>query len=284
MKPINPHIKRAAEALLPARLFTTVQSIRSRNHQKQLHREWGVEQATNEMIGEYGLNVLRGPFRGMRYPQSSLASRDGIPILFATYELELHPIIEEVASKRYDRIIDIGCAEGYYAVGLAIRTNAPVFAFDCEPRERSYLRQMARLNGVADRIHTRSWCDPRILQRLTCGRRCLVISDCEGYELKLFQGTVLSALKNCDLIIEIHEAVPGTHARSIMLGRFSSSHNAKVITFDQFNCGSVVPEKWREFAREFRPPGQQWLYLTPTAQDCRSKSDLYQGKASADRG
>src|SRR5579872_2134729 len=98
MNPINPHIKRAAENVLPARIYVTLQSIRSRNYQKQLHREWGVEQATKEMIGEYGLTVLHGPFQGMRYPQSSLASRDGIPILFATYEQELHPVIEEVAA------------------------------------------------------------------------------------------------------------------------------------------------------------------------------------------
>ena len=264
---MNAHIKKAAEVLSPAWLFTTVQSIRSRNYQKQLHREWGVEQATQEMIAEYGLQVLHGPFRGMRYPQASLASRDGVPILFATYELELHPVLEEVVAKRYQRIVDIGCAEGYYAVGLALRTNTPVFAFDCEPRERSYLRQMARLNSVADRIYTRSWCSARILARLTRGRRCLVISDCEGYELKLFQGTALSALKHCDLIIELHPAVPGIDAGSIMRERFRTTHSVKTIAFNQFNRGFVVPEKWRRFAREFRPPGQQWLYLTPALND-----------------
>ena len=61
MKPMNPYLKRAAEALLPARLFTTAQSIRSRNYQKQLHREWGVEQATSEMIDEYGLSCTAWP-------------------------------------------------------------------------------------------------------------------------------------------------------------------------------------------------------------------------------
>jgi hypothetical protein len=268
MKPINPHIKRIAEIVTPAWLLTTIQSIRSRNCQKELLRECGVEQATNEMIAMYGLTVLHGPFRGMRYPKSSLASRDGIPILFATYELELHPVIEAVASKRYDRVIDIGCAEGYYAVGLAMRTNTSVFAFDCEPRERSYLRQMARLNMVADKIQTKSWCSARTLERLTRRRRCLVVCDCEGYELTLFQGTALAALKDCDLIVELHETVPGTDVRSALLERFRSSHSAEVITFDQLNAGSVVPEKWRKFAREFRSPGQQWLYLTAAELDC----------------
>lgn len=267
MNPMNPRIKRAAEKLLPARLYVTIQSIRSRNYQKQLHREWGVEQATKEMIGEYGLTVLHGPFQGMRYPQPSLASRDGIPILFATYEQELHPIMEEVASKQYQCIVDIGSAEGYYAVGLAVRTQAPVFAFDCEPRERSFLRQMARLNRVGDRVHTGSWCSARILNKLTRGRRCLVISDCEGYELELFQGTAISALKHCDLIIELHQTATGADVGSIMQERFRNSHSARIITFDQHHAGSAVPEKWRKFAREFRSPGQQWLFLTPTPND-----------------
>jgi hypothetical protein len=216
------------------------------------------------MIEEYGLSVLHGPFQGMRYPKSSLSCHNGIPILFATYELELHPVIEEVAEKRYEAIIDIGCAEGYYAVGLAIRTNAPVTAFDTEPRERRYVREMAQLNGVADRVHARSWCSSRNLEKLARGRRCLVISDCEGYELKLFQGAALTALKNCDLIIELHEVIPGTDVRNTLQERFRSSHDAKVINFNRLSTGSVVPEKWQKFAREFRSPVQQWLYLTPT--------------------
>ena len=103
---MNPYLKRAAEVIAPEWLFATLRSIRSRNYQKQLHHDWGVAQATQEMISCYGLTVLNGPFKGMQYPASSLASRDGIPLLFATYELELHPVIEEVASKRYGRILN----------------------------------------------------------------------------------------------------------------------------------------------------------------------------------
>jgi len=264
---MNAHLRKAAEVLSPAWLFTTLRSIRSRNYQQQLYRTWGLEQATQEMIQEYGLCVLHGPFRGMRYPQASLASRDGIPILFATYELELHPIIEEVAAQRYQRIIDIGSGEGYYAVGLAMRTSAPVFAFDCEPRERSYLRQMASLNGVAGRVHAGSWCSARNLAGLTRGRRCLVISDCEGYEFELFQNPVLPALQDCDLIIELHETAPALDAARVMRERFGASHRAQIVTFDPGQGHTAVPAKWRKFAREFRPHRQQWLYLTPTHHD-----------------
>lgn len=245
--------------LLPERIFVTIQSIRSRNYQKKLLREWGVHDSTVEVEAEYGHTVLDGPFRGMKYPIESLINRHGIPILFGTYELELHPIIEEVASKSYKRIIDIGCAEGYYAVGLARRTEATIYAFDCEPRERRYCRMMARENGVADRVHVRAWCSTRTLSKVVIGR-CLVIADCEGCEAHLFSDDVIAGLRSCDLIIELHD-VPGMDVRASLLERFNNSHSAQLITFEPGNVGSV-PDRWRKFAREFRPLGQQWAYLT----------------------
>jgi hypothetical protein len=258
---MNRHIKKIAEVFLPKRIFVTIQSIRSRNYQKQLHKEWGVYESTVEMVAQHGRTVLDWPFRGMKYPMGSLLKRDGIPILFGTYELGLHPIIEEVVTKHYDRIIDVDCAEGYYAVGLARRTEAMIYAFDCEPRERYYCRQMARENRVADRVHVRDWCSSQTLKNVAVGR-CLIIADCEGCEVELFSDDVVASLNNCDLIVELHEA-PGTDIRSILLERFKRSHGAKLISFDARNVNPGVPDKWRKFAREFRSPGQQWVYFTP---------------------
>lgn len=263
---MNRYLKRAAEILLPKRAFVTVQSIRSRNYQMRLHKEWGVYQATQEMIDKYGLTVLEGPFRGMHYPKRSLLSRDGIPLLFGTYELELHPVIEEVASNRYDCIVDVGSAEGYYAVGLALRTRTPVYAFDCEPRERHYLREMAQLNGVGDLIRIGSWCGPKVLSRLVGGRRCLVISDCEGFEFDLFNDECAVAVGASDLLIELHEYASDKGSRNELLRRFRGTHINRIIAFSPNNLGSSVPEKWQKFAREFRNPGQQWLYLQPAIQ------------------
>jgi hypothetical protein len=260
---LNRHIKRVAELVLPKRVFVTIQSIRSRNYQKQLNKEWGIFASTVEMMADYGRVVLDGPFRGMRYPSGSLLNRHGIPIIFGTYELELHSIIEEVALKHYDRIIDIGCAEGYYAVGLALRTGTKVYAFDCEPRERFYCRQMARENNVSDRVHVKSWCSRGTLKRVALGR-CLIVSDCEGFEAHLFSNAVIAKLKNSDLIIELHQ-IMGIDPRSLLMERFKASHNARLITFDGARAGTTVPIRWQKFAREFRSPNQQWLYLTPRA-------------------
>src|ERR1035441_10269867 len=65
------------------------------------------------LVDRYGANVLNGPFEGMRYLQASVGSVLS-PKLVGSYEAELHPFIERVTSGRYDIVVDIGCAEGYY--------------------------------------------------------------------------------------------------------------------------------------------------------------------------
>lgn len=253
---MNVIIKRALRAVLPARLLTTVQSVRARNHQKHLLQEWGLDRAVHEFVSLRGRTVSNGPFVGMTYPPGSVFNRASIPFLLGTYELELHSVIEEAIAKRFERIIDIGCADGYYAVGLAMRTNATVYAFDCEPREREYCRQMALTNGVHQRVHVRSWCSGRELKSLATGR-CLVISDCEGYERELFSPEVIAALKDCDVLMELHG-----EAGTVAFKRFESSHDAQIIPFT-WAVKDYVPERWLKVAREVRPDNQVWAYLTP---------------------
>ena len=41
-----------------------------------------------------------------------------IPKLLGSYEQELQPLLQRLAAQNYSEIVDIGCAEGYYAIGL----------------------------------------------------------------------------------------------------------------------------------------------------------------------
>ena len=78
--------------------------------------------------------VLAGPFAGMRYETEAVHSMH-VPRLLGTYERELHASLERAPGMPYLRVINIGCGEGYYAVGLAMRLpGAHVHAFDSEVR------------------------------------------------------------------------------------------------------------------------------------------------------
>jgi len=265
-------VKKAAKLLLPHRLFTTLQSIRSRNTQWRNFQQLGIARATRELADEFGLTVLGGPFRGMKYRRESLLRHDGIGLIFGTYEMELHGVVEEALSRSYDRILDIGSAEGYYAVGLAMRTGAMVYAFECEPRERAHCRRMARENAVQDRVRVSSWCSEETLRRTAVGR-CLILCDCEGFEVQLFSPETVAALGNCDLIIELHEFFEFS-VHQLILDSFRRTHEARFIASDRYLRSPAVPQKWMEFSRESRDAHQEWVYL-----QARSKAS-----ASPERG
>lgn len=73
------------------------------------------------------LKVIKGPFEGMKYPSLRAAGSALVPKLIGTYEIELTPYIMKIIEKNYSIILNIGSAEGYYAVGLALRSPSPSF-------------------------------------------------------------------------------------------------------------------------------------------------------------
>lgn len=107
------------------------------------------------------LTVLHGPFKEMKYPVFDSVGSGLYPKLIGSYERELGGVIEIICRQEYSEIIDIGCAEGYYAVGCSMRMpGAKVFAYDTSDKARRLCAEMARLNNVHDKIEIRSKCTP----------------------------------------------------------------------------------------------------------------------------
>jgi hypothetical protein len=128
-----------------------------------------------------GRRVHAGPFVGMRYVDASIGSCF-IPKLLGTYERELACRVEWICRKQPKLVIDVGAAEGYYAIGLAFRIpQARVVAFELDETGQSALSAMARLNGVADRLTVRGRCEPQGLAAALEGDLApVVICDVEG--------------------------------------------------------------------------------------------------------
>src|SRR5690348_1337426 len=82
------------------------------------------------VVNRYGQRVNSGPFKGLEYI-SGAAGSAYTPKILGCYEQEIHAFIEEIINKSYSVIVDVGCAEGYYAVGFAYRSSdVKVYAFD----------------------------------------------------------------------------------------------------------------------------------------------------------
>src|SRR5580698_1953471 len=91
--------------------------------------------------------VQAGPFSGMLC--SAAVTGNAIPKMLGIYELELHDIVQQIIRTNYHLVIDIGCGEGYYLVGLALRLPAAkLIGFDIDPLAQSACAEHVNLNNV----------------------------------------------------------------------------------------------------------------------------------------
>ena len=154
------------------------------------------------------LVVRNGPFKGMKYAGAFSFTSFLLPKLIGSYENEILPVIEQICKTPYSEIINIGCAEGYFAVGFSRKNkNAKVYAFDINETERKKCNEMAILNGVKERVIIEGFCSKETLMNFNFTEKGLVFCDCEGYEKELFDAEVAKKLKNCDLLIELHDSL-----------------------------------------------------------------------------
>lgn len=218
--------------------------------------------------------VLNGPFKGLVYPGIESWGSTIYPKLLGSYERELHTVIEQLKGSTFDNIIDIGCAEGYYAKGLArLFPDTDIYAFDIAEEAGHMCREMARINNVADAVHTRMACGPDDLKELCNNRKSLILCDCEGYEFELFGHADLKALRDSTLIIEVHSHVriDGTEYLSSL---FSDTHKSEIVySIDDYQkvksyqypqqLGKLSLSQKKFILQECRGYIMEWLILYP---------------------
>jgi hypothetical protein len=221
------------------------------------------------------LVVRNGHFKGLRYDSTSTVCSTLLPKLLGSYEHELSPVFAEVFTRSYSDIIDIGCAEGFYAVGLALRfPDTIVHAFDTRQKSRALCSSMASLNGVADRVRIGGLLTGDQLRQMTFKGRALILCDCEGYERRLFTRDTAIALRDHDLIIEIHDLID-LETSSSLREAFATTHDITVIESVD-DVKKVRTYDYEEVARfskmerlcifaENRGATMEWFFLTPKA-------------------
>lgn len=214
--------------------------------------------------------VLHGPFKGLKYPSMDSVGSGLYPKLIGSYERELNALFELICRQKYSEILDIGCAEGYYAVGCSIRIpTAKIFAYDISDKARILCQQMAIVNG-ADNVTIRSACTPEELAEFNFTNRGLIICDCEGYEYELFNEENVSNLKKCDLLIEVHDFLnPNISPRLRTL--FSNTHEISVIRsisdkekamlYHYNESENLSPLLKKILFKEGRPGIMEWLLM-----------------------
>ncbi len=217
--------------------------------------------------------VSAGPFTGMRYTGWSGHGSAIYAKLLGTYEAELHPFVEKVVAAGPTLVVDVGCAEGYYAVGFALRlAEAKIIAADSSERARHMCSEMAGLNGLSERVETMGVLDREGLLRFAEQSGGCLICDCEGAEETLLNEEVLAKLSSWFLLVEMHEyLVPGIEDRLIDIA--ARTHEVEVVgSIDDFRrerrwpsprTDGLSPKIKHALYREGRPGLMRWLCASP---------------------
>jgi hypothetical protein len=209
--------------------------------------------------------VRGGPFVGMRYVQASHGSAY-IPKLLGIYERELAPYVERAVKRQPRLVVDVGAAEGYYAIGVARRLpGAQVVAFEKEAEGRDALLEMARLNTVDGRVTVLGGCEPDDLASI-------LANECDALLICDVDPAVVPALQRLPILVELHDfLIP--KVTELLSQRFYATHEVTQIwqedrsttEFPWRTFGTMLlPRSYLDWAvSEWRPVCMAWLWMEP---------------------
>jgi hypothetical protein len=226
------------------------------------------QELADRIVTKFGTDVGAGPFAGTQY---SPDAADGcvLPKLLGCYEQELFPVIERAVQRGYDRVVDIGCASGWYVAGFGrALPNAALFAFDTDADARVRCARNVERNGLGDRTTIEGQCTPARLQCLIEGKT-LVICDIEGGEIELLDPERVPSLRDADLLVELHDFEGGL-ASELVPPRFASTHDIEYVRSEARTpslestprLSALTQTDWPAAVDERRPMPMQWAILT----------------------
>lgn len=219
--------------------------------------------------------VIQGRFEGQKYANRASVGSSFLPKILGTYEIELEPAWEIVSDYDFDVVIDIGCAEGFYACGLAkMFPSADVHAFDTDACARLYCEQNAEVNDLGN-ITVQELCTPSVLSNLCSEKDAFILCDIEGAEKKLFSEVDKSCLAKTCILVELHDGVDPTIS-AFFKTEFESSHSFKSFfstddihrprVWSSFNFPKLSDEDLYLAMKENRGHIMEWILLLPKLQ------------------
>jgi hypothetical protein len=224
---------------------------------------------TRDFVDRHGLAVLRGPFAGMQLDERMVGiSGDLVAKLLGTYERELRPAFEEWIAAAPSHVVDVGSAEGYYAIGLARAIPAAtVLAYDIDSAARERCQELAARNAVSDRVVVREECTLEELGELPADG-VVLLSDCEGCEAALLDPERQPLLRGWPIIVELHDFIDPSISATLRR-RFEASHEIELITehpVDEREVPELASLEQRErelLLSENRPTVMSWFCMRP---------------------
>ena len=200
------------------------------NNSLRLLAKWRSVLIQNTLLAKEGTHVLQGPLKGLDFIEQS-AEGCHIAKLLGCYEQPLQSHIEKVIKGNYSKILNIGCAEGYYAVGFAKSMPRVIsLAFDTDHNAQEICKKLAQKNEVNSRVKVSGLFSPRDFEKFS-NEAVLVFCDIEGAEEELLDPKIAPALIMMDIIVESHECIK-KGITDKLISRFRQTHEIQLVVDD----------------------------------------------------
>lgn len=215
--------------------------------------------------------ICNGPFKGLKFSSTASLASSSYAKLLGSYESEIHPFINNVLQKKYGMVINIGCDDGYYALGFAkFMPGTPVKAYDINKAALMKAGDLSVENELQHQISFLGGFFNSDIEKLDEHLKTLFIVDCEGEEISIFTKLNVHKLINADLIIELHiNLYP--ELEDYFRDIFTATHQIKIVnslddhlkalqySYPQING---LDYELRRFITQEREVFMQWMLLT----------------------
>ena len=236
---------------------------------KERHSLWQKKRLAEDLIilnqiFDNEMFVHNGPFQGMKYIGNSSGSAF-LPKIMGSYEEPIHEWIEKVIKINYSKIIDIGCAEGYYTAGFAYKCpNTKVIGYDIDDSAIAKASDLIEINKLKN-VLLKGECTQKELND-QCEDNCLVFCDIEGFESYFLDPLKIPNLKKSDLIIECHDFIT-ENTTEALIRKFNNSHKiTMIVDYDLKQKTYQTPktisqDQYNRITNEYRQQITKYLFL-----------------------
>ena len=217
--------------------------------------------------------VAYGPFKGMSLPKNLWWGDDRITQTLGIYEEHVLKQLIENRNQGATKLIDIGAADGYFAIGMTFsKIYQTCIAFEISEEGRKRISENAKSNRCEDCIEIHGEADLESLTEALSGpETSTVLIDIEGCEYDLLNDKMLKLLSDSFVICELHNNLidDGLARERALLQRASKYFNTSLIKRETYNPNAFselnhLDDTHRLIAvSEGRSKNTEWLVCSP---------------------
>ena len=216
--------------------------------------------------------VSAGPFQGLQLNRDTWWGRSDLGAqCLGVYEKQILDLIS--AQGPFDTFLDIGAADGYYAVGcLHSKMAKKAICFEISEEGQRAIQENWMINDRPGELEILGEANEQSIANIASAlpENTLVLVDIEGYEFDLLSQTVISLLSRYTIVIEIHNWINGFENKyPALLRDLDNYFNISVVKPAERNTQNI--ELLRSYtddnrllvASERRPCLMRFIHLSP---------------------